>query len=80
MIIVVWESFTEKQEDSLAKRLNDFIKEYDLQGYEANLENGETEEDVIRDIDNQIHNPSELRGFIEYIQNLGNDKVSIKAN
>ncbi len=67
------DTFTEKQEDSLAKRLNDFIKEYDLQGYEANLENGETEEDVIRDIDNQIHNPSELRGFIEYIQNLGND-------
>lgn len=68
--------FTEEQEDSLAKRLNDFIKEYDLQGYEANLENGETEEDVIRDIDNQIHNPSELRGFIEYIQNLGNDLES----
>lgn len=68
--------FIEEQEDSLAKRLNDFIKEYDLQGYEANLENGETEEDVIRDIDNQIHNPSELRGFIEYIQNLGNDLES----
>ena len=67
------DTFTEEQEDSLAKRLNDFIKGYDLQGYEANLENGETEEDVIRDIDNQIHNPSELRGFIEYIQNLGND-------
>ena len=70
------DTFTEEQEDSLAKRLNDFIKEYDLQGYEANLENGETEEDVIRDIDNQIHNPSELRGFIEYIQNLGNDLES----
>lgn len=62
-----------KEEDSLAKRLNDFIKEYDLQGYQANLEDGEVAEDVIKDIDRQIHNPSGLRGFKEYLQSLGND-------
>ena len=61
-------------EESLAKRINDFIKDFDSFGYNANFRDSESEADMIVSIERQLNNPSELRGLIEYFQNINNDE------
>ena len=51
--------------DSLAKRLNELYKETDLRAYEANIEQGESEQETIAQIEKQLSNPDEVGAILE---------------
>ncbi len=53
--------------DSLAKRLNELYKETDLRGYEANMEQGESEQETIAQIEKQLLNPDEVGAILDYL-------------
>lgn len=53
--------------DSLAKRLNELYKETDLRGYEANMEQGESEQETIAQIEKQLSNPDEVGAVLDYL-------------
>lgn len=53
--------------DSLAKRLNELYKETDLRAYEANIEQGESEQEVIEQIEKQLLNPDEVMAILDYL-------------
>lgn len=59
-----------EQTNSLAKRINDLYKEVDLRGYEANMEAGESEQEVIAQIESQLANPDEVRGILDFLLNI----------
>lgn len=53
--------------ESLAARLNELYKETDLRGYEANMEQGESEQETIRQIEKQLSNPDEVTAVLDYL-------------
>ena len=53
--------------DSLAKRLNELYKETDLRAYEANIEQGESEQETIGQIEKQLSNPDEVMAILDYL-------------
>ncbi len=53
--------------ESLAKRLNELYKETDLRGYEANMEQGESEQETIAQIEKQLSNPDEVGAILDYL-------------
>ena len=53
--------------DSLAKRLNELYKETDLRAYEANIEQGESEQETIEQIEKQLSNPDEVMAILDYL-------------
>lgn len=53
--------------ESLAKRLNELYKETDLRGYEANMEQGESEQETIAQIEKQLLNPDEVGAILDYL-------------
>lgn len=53
--------------DSLAKRLNELYKETDLRAYEANVEQGESEQETIAQIEKQLSNPDEVGAILDYL-------------
>ena len=53
--------------DSLAARLNELYKETDLRGYEANMEQGESEQETIAQIEKQLLDPDEAASILEYL-------------
>lgn len=53
--------------DSLARRLNELYKETDLRGYEANMEQGESEQETIAQIEKQLSNPDEVAAVLDYL-------------
>ena len=53
--------------DSLAKRLNELYKETDLRAYEANIEQGESEQEVIEQIEKQLSSPDEVMAILDYL-------------
>ena len=55
------------QSDSLAARLNELYKETDLRGYEANMEQGESERETIAQIEKQLSNPDEVGAILDYL-------------
>lgn len=55
--------------DSLAKRINDLYKEVDLRGYEANMEAGESEQEVIAQIESQLANSDDVMGILDFLIN-----------
>lgn len=56
-----------EEPDSLAKRLNELYKETDLRAYEANIEQGESEQEVIEQIEKQLSNPDEVMAILDYL-------------
>ena len=55
------------QSDRLAARLNELYKETDLRGYEANMEQGESEQETIAQIEKQLSNPDEVGAILDYL-------------
>lgn len=53
--------------ESLAERLNKLYKETDLRGYEANMEQGESEQETIAQIEKQLLNPDEVGAILDYL-------------
>ena len=53
--------------ESLAGRLNELYKETDLRGYEANMEQGESEQETIEQIEKQLSNPDEVSAILDYL-------------
>ncbi len=53
--------------ESLAARLNELYKETDLRGYEANMEQGESEKETIAQIEKQLSNPDEVAAVLDYL-------------
>ncbi len=53
--------------ESLAARLNELYKETDLRGYEANMEQGESEQETIAQIEKQLSNPDEVVAVLDYL-------------
>ncbi len=53
--------------DSLAERLNELYKETDLRAYEANIEQGESEQETIAQIEKQLSNPDEVMAILDYL-------------
>ncbi len=53
--------------DSLAKRLNELYKETDLRAYEANIEQGKSEQEVIEQIERQLRGPDEVMAILDYL-------------
>ena len=53
--------------DSLAKRLNELYKETDLRAYEANIEQGESEQETIGQIEKQLSSPDEVMAILDYL-------------
>lgn len=53
--------------ESLAVRLNELYKETDLRGYEVNMEQGESEQEVIEQIEKQLSNPDEVGAILDYL-------------
>lgn len=53
--------------DSLAIRLNELYKETDLRAYEANVEQGESEQETIEQIEKQLLNPDEVMAILDYL-------------
>ncbi len=53
--------------DSLAKRLNELYKETDLRAYEANIEQGESEQETIEQIEKQLSNLDEVMAILDYL-------------
>jgi len=53
--------------ESLAERLNELYKETDLRGYEANMEQGESEQETIAQIEKQLLNPDEVGAILDYL-------------
>ena len=53
--------------DSLAERLNELYKETDLRAYEANIEQGESEQETIEQIEKQLSNPDEVMAILDYL-------------
>ena len=56
-----------EEPDSLAKRLNELYKETDLRAYEANIEQGESEQEVIEQIEKQLSSPDEVMAILDYL-------------
>lgn len=57
----------EAEPDSLVKRLNELYKETDLRAYEANIEQGESEQEVIEQIEKQLSSPDEVMVILDYL-------------
>lgn len=57
------------REEILAGQLNDFYKEYDWQGYQDNLDTGETEE-VLAGIQGQLRNSEEVQAVASYLKEV----------
>lgn len=55
------------ESESLAKRLNELYKETDLRGYEANMGQGESEQETIAQIEKQLSNPDEVEAILDYL-------------
>ena len=53
--------------ESLAERLNELYKETDLRGYEASMEQGESEQETIAQIEKQLLNPDEVGAILDYL-------------
>lgn len=64
---------TKSREEILAGQLNDFYKEYDWQGYQDNLDTGETEEEVLAGIQGQLRNPEEVQAIASYLKEVLNE-------
>lgn len=58
------------REEILSGQLNDFYKEYDWQGYQDNLDTGETEEEVLSGIQGQLRNPEEVQAVASYLKEV----------
>ncbi|RKI42166.1 helicase [bacterium D16-51] len=56
-----------EEPDSLAKRLNELYKETDLRAYEANIEQGESEQETIAQIEKQLSSPDEVMAILDYL-------------
>lgn len=64
IIVISFESL----EDELAERLVNFIEDFDFFSFQDNLEIGESKEDVIGKVKEQLHDPDERTGIVEYLK------------
>ncbi|PWJ47803.1 Adenine-specific DNA methylase, N12 class [Faecalicatena contorta] len=58
------------REDSLATRLNEFYREYDLSGYQDNMETGQTQEDMILQLVEQLQSPESVQQIMLFLNGI----------
>lgn len=57
----------------LAERLLHFYQEYDPYDYRDNMELGETDEDALEKLEQQLHDPDQCRGILDTLQSYLDD-------
>ena len=57
----------------LAERLLHFYQEYDPYDYRDNMELGETDEDALANLEQQLHDPDQCRGILDTLQSYLDD-------
>ena len=55
------------REEILAEKLNSFSRNYDTYGYRDNMENGQTQEEVIAQIKEQLLSPQNVTGIYDFL-------------
>ncbi len=71
--------YVKEPNHSIAEKLVDTIQDIDYFEYLDNLDNGETEEDVIQNIAEQITNEKYAEGVIEYLQKAEADDLVVAS-